>query len=65
MMEIWCVEGIDNFEGNTFCFCSSEEKAIKAKELLEELAGFENILEVKKSNLELDTVMIGGEKISV
>ena len=38
-MEIWCVEGIDDLEGNTFCFCSSEEKAIKAKELLEELAG--------------------------
>lgn len=65
IMKIWCVEGIDDLEGNTFAFCSSEEKAIKGKELLEKLSGLEDILEIKKSNLELDAIIINDEKINL
>lgn len=64
-MKIWCVDGIDDLEGNTFAFCSSEKTATKAKELLENYAGLENMLEIKESNLELDMIMIKGEKIFI
>ena len=64
-MKIWCVDGIDDLEGNTFALCSSEKTANKAKELLENSAGLENMLEIKESNLELDMIMINGEKINL
>lgn len=64
-MKIWCVDGIDDLEWNTFAFCSSEKTATKAKELLENYAGLENMLEIKESNLELDMIMIKGEKIFI
>lgn len=59
--EIYEVVGINDLEGMTFAICTSEEKAVEAKNLLK-TQGFED-LEIKKSNLNLDEIKIGQDII--
>ena len=61
---IWEVNGIDDLEGTCFAQCSTKEKAEKAMQILEE-NGFENILEVRQSNLRLDQLSIKGKLIKL
>ena len=56
-MQIWEVNGIDDFKGTCFAQCSTKEKAEKAMQILEE-NGFEDILVVEQSNLRLDQLVI-------
>ena len=63
-MLIWEVNGIDDLEGTCFAYCSTKEKAEKAMQILEE-NGFENILEVRQSNLRLDQLSIKGKLIKL
>ena len=63
-MLIWEVNGIDDLEGTCFAQCSTKEKAEKAMQILEE-NGFENILEVRQSNLRLDQLSIKGKLIKL
>lgn len=56
----WMVVGTDKLKGLTFAMCSTEEKAKKAKELIDDDLGGINITEVVHSNLTIDVVTIGG-----
>ena len=62
--QIWEVIGIDDLEGSVFAQCSTEEKANKAMELLEN-EGFEDMLRVKQSDLRIDQIMIGDKVVQV
>ena len=63
-MLIWEVNGIDDLEGTCFAQCSTKGKAEKAMQIREE-NGFENILEVRQSNLRLDQLSIKGKLIKL
>lgn len=61
-ISIWEVVGIDDLEGNTFAQCTCKENAKKALDLLER-QGFEDVLEIRESNLLLDKIELGGSII--
>jgi hypothetical protein len=56
----WMVVGTDKLKGLTFAMCSTEGKAKKAKELIDENLGGINMTEVVHSDLTIDAVKIGG-----
>ena len=61
-ISIWEVVGIDDLEGNTFAQCTCKKNAEKALDLLER-QGFEDVLEIRESNLLLDKIELGGSII--
>lgn len=63
-MQIWEVNGIDDLEGICFAQCSTKEKAEKAMRILEE-NGFEDMLVIKQSNLQLDQLLVEDELIQL
>lgn len=63
-MQIWNVNGIDDLEGICFAQCSTKEKAEKAMRILEE-NGFEDMLVIKQSNLQLDQLLVEDELIQL
>lgn len=63
-VNIWEVTGIDDLEGTCFAQCSSEEKAEKAMQILEE-NGFKDMLVAKQSSLRLDQLLIGDRLIQL
>lgn len=63
-MQIWNVKGIDDLEGICFAQCSTKEKAEKAMRILEE-NGFEDMLVIKQSNLQLDQLLVEDELIQL
>ena len=56
----WMVVGTDKLKGFMFAMCSTEGKAKKAKELIDENLGGINMTEVVHSDLTIDVVTIGG-----
>ena len=56
----WMVVGTDKLKGLMFAMCSTEGKAKKAKELIDENLGGINMTEVVHSDLTIDVVTIGG-----
>ena len=56
----WMIVGTDRLKGLMFAMCSTEEKAKKAKELIDENLGGINMTEVVHSDLTIDVVTIGG-----
>lgn len=63
-IQIWEVNGIDDFEDLCFAQCSTKEKAEKAMRILEE-NGFEDMLVIKQSNLQLDQLLVEDELIQL
>lgn len=63
-MQIWEVNGIDDLEGICFAQCSTKEKAEKAMRILEE-NGFEDMLVIKQSNLQLDQLLVEDKLIQL
>lgn len=63
-MQIWEVNGIDDLEGTCFAQCSSKEKAEKAMQILEK-NGFEDMLIVEQSSLQLDQLLIEDKLIQL
>ena len=63
-MQIWEVNGIDDLEGICFAQCSTKEKAEKGMRILEE-NGFEDMLVIKQSNLQLDQLLVEDELIQL
>lgn len=61
---LWEVIGIDDLDNMVFAQCSNKEKAIKARNILEENS-FKGSVDVRKSCLELDVLMINGERIEL
>lgn len=62
--ELWFVEGIDDLEGTIFAMCTTEEKAKNAKKKLED-DGFEDMLEIHRSNLAVDTIVLNNNVIEL
>lgn len=56
----WMVVGTDKLKGLMFAMCSTEEKAKKAKELIDDNLGGINMTEVVHSDPTIDVVTIGG-----
>lgn len=63
-MQIWNVNGVDDLEGICFAQCSTKEKEEKAMRILEE-NGFEDMLVIKQSNLQLDQLLVEDELIQL
>lgn len=63
-IQIWEVVGVDDLEGSVFAQCSTEEKANKAMQLLEN-EGFEDMLRVEQSGLRIDQIIIGDKLIQL
>jgi hypothetical protein len=63
-IQIWEVVGVDDLEGSVFAQCSTEEKANKAMQLLEN-EGFEDMLRVEQSSLRIDQIIIGDKLIQL
>lgn len=63
-IQIWEVVGVDDLEGSVFAQCSTEERANKAMQLLEN-EGFEDMLRVEQSSLRIDQIIIGDKLIQL
>lgn len=63
-IKLWNVAGIDDLEGMVFARCTTEEKAIKAKELLEN-EGFENMIDIVQDEIPIDTIEIESQLIDL
>ena len=61
---IYSVIGIDDLEGMAFCRCTTYEKAVRAKEMLEK-EGFENVLDIVQDEIPLDMIEIDGKIINL
>lgn len=61
---LWEVIGIDDLDNMIFAQCSTKEKAIKVREILE-VNGFGGSVDVRKVGLELDVLVINGERIEL
>ena len=64
VVETYCVRGIDEMDGLIFAKCSTKDKAEHAKKLLED-AGFVDCLEIMKSTLTLDKIVIDDKTIDL
>lgn len=62
--KLFNVIGTDDLEGVVFARCTTEEKANKAKKLLEEV-GYEDILDIKQDQTPIDTIEIDGKIINL
>lgn len=62
-MKLWLIVGVDDLEGLTFAYCTTEEKAEKALDLLNE--NEINDIEIVKSNIDLDYVKFDGQQIKL
>lgn len=63
-INLYNVIGLDDLEGMTFARCTTIDKAVKAKKMLEK-NGFEDVLEITQDNLPVDMVEIDGELIEL
>lgn len=54
-IRLYNVIGTDDFEGTTFCRCTSYEKALNALELLEN-QGFDGLLDMIQDDIPVDVV---------
>ena len=60
--DVWVVEGVDDLEGTIFAYCRSKETAEKARSIVES-NGFEDMVEITYSELQMDTIFSGGKMI--
>lgn len=56
--------GIDDLEGTVFARCTTYEKALKAKELLE-AEGFEDVIDIIQDKMPADIIEIDGKLIEL
>lgn len=61
-INIWEVTGINDLEGTCFAQCTTEEKAKKAMQILEQNE-FEDMLTLRQSNLGLNQLNVNGKLI--
>jgi hypothetical protein len=66
-MDLYKVEGVDDYEGLTFAITTTYEKAEKAKEALREAWELDDIedVPVEVTKLELDTINIDGKDVQL
>lgn len=57
-IKLWEVIGVDDLAGLTFAFCSTEDKAKRAKELVDENLGVPEMVAIRQSQLTLDVINI-------
>lgn len=61
---LYNVVGKDDLEGTVFARCTTRKKAENAQALIEK-EGFEDMLEIVRDEIPLDTVSIGDEFVRV
>jgi len=61
---IYRVIGTDDLEGTIFAYCSTYDKAKKAKELLE-AEGFDGVVDIVQDEFIIDHIWIGEDNIEL
>ena len=62
--KLFNVIGIDDLEGTAFTRCTTYEKAIKAKECLEN-NGFENMIDIVQDEIPVDVIEIDSQMLEL
>ena len=63
-MKLWNLIGIDDLEGLTFGRFTTDEKAIKAKNILEN-EGFDGALDIVQDSIPIDMINLKGKNIEI
>ena len=63
-MKLWNLIGIDDLEGLTFGRFTTDEKAIKAKIILEN-EGFDGALDIVQDSIPIDMINLEGKNIEI
>lgn len=63
-MKLWNLIGIDDLEGLTFGRFTTDEKAIKAKNILEN-EGFDGALDIVQDSIPIDMINLEGKNIEI
>jgi len=58
------VIGIDSLDGTVFTRCTTYEKAVKAKELLEQ-EGFEGMIDIVQDEIPIDAIEVGSQMLEL
>lgn len=61
---LYNVIGIDDLEGTTFARCTTFDKSVAAKEIIEN-EGFEDMVEIVQDEMAVDVIEINGELINL
>lgn len=61
---LYNVVGIDDLEGYVFARCTTYNKALKAKELLDDV-GFDGSIDIVEDYIVINTVKIDGKEINL
>ena len=63
-MRLYNVIGIDDLEGDVFSVCTTLEKAVIAKKILED-GGLEGCIDIVQDKIPVDTIEINGKLIDL
>ena len=63
-IKLFNVIGIDDLEGTVFARCTTYEKAVKAKEYLEQ-EGFEGMLDIVQDEIAVDVIEIDSQLLEL
>lgn len=63
-MKLWNLIGIDDLEGLTFGRFSTQVKAEKAKEILENI-GLDDALDIVQDSMDIDTIELSDKIIEI
>ena len=63
-IKLFNVVGIDDLEGVAFARCTTYEKAVKAKECLEN-NGFENMIDIVQDEIPVDVIEIDSQLLEL
>lgn len=62
--KLFNVIGIDDLEGAVFARCTTYEKAVKAKECLEQ-EGFEDMIDIVQDEIPVDVIEIDSQMLEL
>lgn len=62
--KLFNVIGIDDLEGTVFARCTTYEKAVKAKEFLEQ-EGFEGMIDIVQDEIAVDVIEIDSQLLEL
>lgn len=62
--KLFNVIGIDSLEGTVFARCTTYEKAVKAKEYLEQ-EGFEDMIDIVQDEIPINAIEVGSQMLEL
>ena len=62
--KLFNVIGIDSLDGTVFARCTTYEKAVKAKELLEQ-EGFEGMIDIVQDEIPIDAIEVDSQMLEL